>query len=180
MLDAPEPDCWLHPDVEVRPSSLAGDGLFARAPILAGTVVSRVGGRVVAWRELRDMLSLAARQPDHPYIDSIALTGTLHLVLPPGRPNGKGNHSCEPNLWWVDAYSLAARRDIDVDEELTNDYATSTASAEFSMDCRCRSAVCRGVVTGNDWQLAELRQRYGEHWVPALTELFDEHESKNV
>lgn len=126
------------------------------------------------------MLSLAARQPDHPYIDTIALTDTLHLVLPPGRPNGKGNHCCEPNLWWVDAYSLAARRDIDVDEELTNDYATSTASAEFSMDCRCRSDVCRGVVTGNDWQLAELRQRYGEHWVPALSELIDEHESKNV
>jgi hypothetical protein len=53
-------------------------------------------------------------------------------------PNGrKGNHSCDPNLWWVDAYTLAARRDRGVDEELTNDYATSTAGAGFDMHCRC-------------------------------------------
>src|SRR5689334_14048347 len=129
MLHAPESDCWLHPDVEVRSSAIAGQGLFACAPIAASTAVSRLGGRLLTWPELRDMLSEAAKQPDHPYIDTITVTDTLHLVLPPGRANGKGNHSCDPNLWWVDAYTLAARRDIDVNEELTNDYATSTASA---------------------------------------------------
>ena len=83
-------------DVEARSSSIAGDGLFARAPIAAGKVVSRLGGRLVAWPELLDMLSQAAQQPDHPYIDTITVTDMLHLVLPPGRLNGKGNHSCEP------------------------------------------------------------------------------------
>jgi uncharacterized protein len=174
----PEPDCWLHPDVEVRSSLIAGDGLFARAPIPAGTLVSRLGGRLVSWPELRDMFRQAAQQPDHPYINSITVTSTLHLVLPPGRANGKGNHSCDPNLWWVDTYTLAARRDIDLDEELTNDYATSTASAEFAMACRCCSALCRGVVTGSDWQLTELRDRYGEHWVPVLTRLIADSESR--
>ncbi|MFG2043219.1 hypothetical protein [Dactylosporangium sp. NPDC048998] len=29
-MDIPEPDCWLHPDVKVRPSSIAGDGLRQR------------------------------------------------------------------------------------------------------------------------------------------------------
>ncbi|MFJ8580308.1 SET domain-containing protein [Micromonospora sp. NPDC093277] len=176
MLDNPEPDCWLHPDVEVRPSSIAGEGLFARAPIAAGMVVSRLGGHLVTWPVLKDLLDSAARQPDRPYIDTIAVTETLHLVLPPGRPNGKGNHSCEPNLWWVDAYILAARRDIKRGEELTNDYGTSTAGSDFRMPCRCRSALCRGVVTGGDWQLAELRRRYGMHWVPALLELISRHE----
>ncbi|MEV6928314.1 SET domain-containing protein [Dactylosporangium sp. NPDC051485] len=171
MPDTPEPDCWLHPDAEVRQSSIEGAGLFARAPIATGTAVSRLGGRLVTWPALQDMLDTAAKRPGHPYVDTITVTGTLHLVLPPGRPNGKGNHSCDPNLWWIDAYTLAARRPIAADEELTNDYATSTAGPGFSMRCECRSPLCRGVVTGGDWQRPELRRRYGAHWVPALLEL---------
>jgi hypothetical protein len=129
---------------------------------------------------LRELLRHAAHEPDHPYIDTVTVTGTHHLVLPYGRPNGKGNNSCDPNLWWVDAYTLAARRDIDRGEELTNDYATSTASIDFVMECRCGSALCRRAVTGNDWQLNELRQRYGEHRVPALAELIAGREPGNT
>jgi uncharacterized protein len=168
MWLTPEPDCWLHPDVAVRPSPIAGEGLFARTPIRAGTAVSRLGGRLVSWPELDELFARAARQPDPPYLDTITVTGELHLVLPPGRPNGKGNHGCDPNLWWTGAYTLAARRDLAVDEELTNDYATSTGAAGFTMACRCGSARCRGTVTGDDWQLPELQRRYGDHWVPAL------------
>jgi len=43
------------------------------------------------------------------------------LVLPPGQLNHFGNHSCDPNLWWVDAYTLAARRPIGAAEAVTND-----------------------------------------------------------
>ena len=43
MVQAPEPDCWLHPDLEVRDSPIEGRGLFARAAIGAGTVVSCYG-----------------------------------------------------------------------------------------------------------------------------------------
>ena len=63
---------------------------------------------------------------------------------------------------------LAARRDIAADEEVTNDYATSTSDPHFSMGCSCGSPLCRDTMTGNDWRLPELRQRYGDHWVPAL------------
>ena len=49
-----------------------------------------------------------------------------HLVLSPGRLNHYGNQSCDPNLWWIDAVTLASRRDIDRGEELTHDYGTST------------------------------------------------------
>jgi uncharacterized protein len=173
--DSPEPDCWLHPDAEVRPSPIAGAGLFAAGPIGVGTVVSRLGGRIVSTEALRELLTAAARDPDRPYIDSIAVEADLHLVLPPRQPNGPsrqaigyGNHSCDPNLWWVSAYELAARRDIAAGEELTNDYATSTAEADFVMECLCGSPLCRGVVTGDDWRRPELRERYGHHWVPAL------------
>lgn len=94
----------------------------------------------------------------------------LHLVLPPGSPNGKGNHSCDPNLWWADAYTLTARRDVAADEELTNDYTTSTDFPEFAMACTCGTASCRGMISGLDWRRADLQQRYGDHWVPGLVQ----------
>jgi uncharacterized protein len=159
----PEADCWLHPAVEVRPSPVAGEGLFARAPIPAGTQVSRLGGRLVSGDELRRILATTEG-----YVDTITVGDDVHLVLPPGRPNGKGNHGCDPNLWWTGPYTLAARRDIAAGEELTNDYATSTGEADFAMACRCGSPLCRGRVSGADWSRPELRSRYGEHWAPAL------------
>jgi len=170
MWPAPEPDCWLHPDVEVRRSPIAGDGLFALASIASDTPVSRLGGRLVTGPELDELFAVAAHQPSRQYVDSITVGEGLHLVLPPGNPNGKGNHSCDPNLWWAGAYTLTARRDVAADEELTNDYATSTDSPEFTMACSCRTPCCRSMISGLDWRCADLQQRYGDHWVPGLVQ----------
>ncbi|MDT0346464.1 SET domain-containing protein [Streptomyces litchfieldiae] len=170
MTDAvpPEPDCWLHPDIEPRPSPIAGTGLFARARVPAGTVVSRLGGRLVSWPELDELFAEAARLPDAPFIDTITVTETAHLVLPPRRANGYGNHSCDPNTWWAGDYGFAARRDIAAGEEVTSDYATTSAAPDFSLTCSCGSPRCRGLITAEDWRLPELQERYGDHWVPAL------------
>ncbi|GAB4050926.1 hypothetical protein GCM10028775_25320 [Catellatospora paridis] len=162
----PAADCWLHVDVELGTSPIAGKGLFARAALPAGTVVSRLGGHLVSWAELQELFTRAAREQR--YVDTVSVADDLHLVLPPRRPNGYGNHSCDPNLWWVDAYTLAARRDIAAGEELTNDYGTSTAVGGFRMDCACGASLCRGVITGDDWQLPDLRERYDDHWIPLL------------
>ncbi|HTA04540.1 MAG TPA: SET domain-containing protein-lysine N-methyltransferase [Streptosporangiaceae bacterium] len=173
MTVPPQPDCWLHPDVEVRQSSISGRGLFAVGRIAAGTVVSRLGGRLVSTAQLRELFADAARDPGHPYIDTITVDIDLHLVLPPRQPAGYGNHSCDPNLWWVGRYELAARRDLGPGEELTNDYATSTGEPDFVMTCSCGSAQCRGNVSGDDWRRLDLRTRYGRHWVPALLDRID-------
>lgn len=133
--------------------------------------MSRVGGRLLSGTELQAAFEAAASDPAHPYIDTITVARDLHLILPPRRPNGYGNHSCDPNLWWINAFTQAARRDIAPGEELTNDYATSTGVADFRMDCGCGSPLCRGVVTGADWQRVDLQQRYGENWTPGLLDL---------
>jgi uncharacterized protein len=164
----PEPECWLHPDVAIGPSSIAQIGLFARAAIVPSTVVSRLGGRLVTGRELQQILSEAADRPDHPYVDTITVGEDLHLVLPPGQPNHYGNHSCDPNLWWADAFTLTARRPIVAGEEVTSDYGTSSGVAGFVMACSCGSPLCRKVITGEDWRRPELQPRYGDHWVPVL------------
>jgi hypothetical protein len=171
VFDTPEPDCWLHSDVEVRASPIHGLGLFARATLPVATVVSRIGGRLVDTQELRCQLGLSA-DGDRGYVDTITVGEDLHLVLPTGTPNGRGNHSCDPNTWWLDGYTLVTRHEIAVDEEVTNDYATSTDADSFTMACSCASAFCRGLITGGDWRRADLRERYGTHWVPAVLRHF--------
>ena len=153
------PQCWLTPRARVRASAIEGLGLFATAPIAAGDVVIRLGGRLI------DDAALAALHP--PYC-SVMLDEGVHLLIDPAHPVRYGNHGCDPNLWHLDAVTVAARRDIAAEEELTVDYATHTGAEDWSMACACGRPSCRGRVTGADWRRADLRAAYGDHWSPAL------------
>ncbi|WP_432563038.1 SET domain-containing protein [Kineococcus sp. SYSU DK003] len=164
----PGPDCWLSPHARVDQSAIEGQGLFATAPISTGTVISRFGGRLVTDPELRQLLADASAAGT--YVDTLSIGQDLNLVLPPGVPNHAGNHSCDPNIWWVDPYTVVARRDVERGEELTLDYGTITDDPTFQMPCSCRSTACRGQVTGLDWKLPRLQAEYGQHWVPVLQE----------
>jgi hypothetical protein len=166
-MTEPAPQCWLLDDVTVEQSPVAGRGLFTTASIPQGTVVSRLGGRLCSTAELHTLLD----GPD--YVDSITVDDDSHLLLAPGNRNRYGNHSCEPNLWWTDAYTLSARRDIAAGEELTNDYSTSTADPQFLLRCHCESYRCRQMVTGDDWRIPQLQRAYAGHWPPYLQRLID-------
>ena len=166
-LPPPAADCWLHPDVEVRPSDIAGRGLFATGPIPAGTVVSRLGGRLVTATEL------AALTGGDESVDSLVVDEGVHLVLAPGSDNRFGNHACDPNLGWVDELSLETLRDLAPGEELVSDYATSTTDPGFYLRCHCPSYRCRQMVEGTDWRIPQLQQRYAGHWPPYLQRLID-------
>jgi SET domain-containing protein len=165
MTHAPDA-CRLHDALEVRRSPIEGRGLFARTPIRAGEVVMQLGGRLVTRAELEALIAEADATGG--YVDCISTSDGVDLVMPSGHDVHYGNHSCDPNIWHADAFTLVARRDIADDEEITLDYATQADNAEMSFDCACGSEVCRGVVTGADWRRPELRERYGEHWVPVL------------
>lgn len=175
MVDPPtvEPPAhgWLHPAVEVRSSPIEGLGLFATGPIDVGEVVSRLGGRVVSHAALGRMLEGRTVDPALPYVDSVTFSEGHDLLLAPGSANRFGNHSCDPNTWWTDGVTLVARRSMRPGEEVTNDYGTSSGHASWSMVCRCGSSICREIIAGNDWRRVELRDRYGDHWVPPLLRL---------
>lgn len=53
-------NCWLHDSVEVRPSSIEGNGLFAARLLPAGTIAARYGGRLVSRAELLERFAAAA------------------------------------------------------------------------------------------------------------------------
>ncbi len=141
----PPADVWLHPDVSVGASSIAGLGLIAVAPLQAGEVVVRLGGRLVSLQKLHGLFDAAAAQGD--YVDTIAIDHDVHLVLPADTVAHFANHSCDPNMWRSATYELATRRAIAVGDELTVDYATLSDDPTFAMTCTCGSVNCRGEIT---------------------------------
>jgi len=80
------------------------------------------------------------------------------------------NHSCDPSTWWVSPFVLTARRDLQPGDEVTYDYGTSECD-EFQISierCLCGSPLCRTQITGEDYLLPTLIERYGAHFQPYL------------
>jgi uncharacterized protein len=164
----PPPQCWLHPDVAVGPSDIAGRGLFTVADLPAGTVVSRLGGTLVGAPELGRLLATSTTS-----VDSLVVDDGVHLVLAPGSDNRFANHACDPNLGWVDAFSLATLVDVPTGAELLHDYAMSIVDPDFVLRCHCQSYRCRQMVEGTDWRIPQLQRRYAGHRTPYVQGLID-------
>jgi hypothetical protein len=158
---------WLHPSIEVRPSKIAGKGIFATKHIQINEIVLICGGQLFCKSEI----SKGKARPE-------SLTGFdegIYIGMPSNAPAGADeylNHSCEPNLWLRDEVTLIARRRICPGEELTADYATWEIDENWllSKRCNCGSANCRRIVTGRDWRLESLRTEYHGHFLPCLKE----------
>jgi uncharacterized protein len=121
--------------VELRPSEIAGRGMFAVTDLPAGTVVVR----------------LETGPAEH-------------------RVDGLGtdfpNHSCDPNLGWLDEHAVVTMVDVRAGEELVTDYATGIAEPDWFLRCHCPSYRCRQMVEGTDWRIPQLQQRYAGWWAP--------------
>ena len=81
-----------------------------------------------------------------------------------GEPADFFNHSCDPNLGVLGNVVLVALRPVATDEELTFDYAMTDADSYDEFDCACLADDCRGKVTGYDWMIPEVQQRYRGHF----------------
>ena len=167
-MAAPPSAVWIDDRLVVRPSPIEGNGLFATSDIPVGTVVVRMGGRLVSTPELAELIAAVVADPELPYVDTITIAEDAHLVLPPGTAVHFANHSCDPALWHVGPYELATRRAVAAGDEVTVDYGTNSGADGFTMTCRCRAATCRGAVSSADWRRPDLQERYRGHWVPAL------------
>src|SRR5262245_61520554 len=72
------------------------------------------------------------------------------------------NHSCDPNIGVQGQIVFVAMRDIQVGEELTQDWAT-TDDDDYEEPCHCGAPTCRQVITGQDWRKKDLQEKYGEY-----------------
>ena len=169
----PGSEVWVDERLKVSESRIEGSGLFFTEDVPPGTVVIRLGGRLVSSVELDRLIRGAVALPTSVYVDTITVYEDAHLVLPPATPVHFCNHSCDPNLWLVGPYELATRRPAIAGDEATTDYATFSGAEGFAMDCQCGMVDCRNVILSTDYQRADLQARYEGHWSPALQARID-------
>jgi hypothetical protein len=156
-------ESWLDVRLRAAPSPIHGLGLFATEPIDPGELVMVLGGDVLTDAEVRELIARGNRY------DGIALGEDANLRLQPeGWPGIHGNHSCDPNAWLLAAVDLVARRGIAPGEEVCSDYATYTMNPCWQMTCKCGAELCRRVVIGADWELADLQLRYADHFAAPI------------
>jgi len=162
------PKTWSDPRQEIRPSPIHGNGIFARSTIRQGEVVEIIGGQVMTEAEFQVF------QQSTQHYNAVQIAEDLHLVELPEitqARTGSLNHNCDSNLWLMDEVTLVARWDIAAGQELTVDYALFTSQPGWRLDlpCQCSLSVCRKIITGNDWKIREVQDRYWDHFSPFLT-----------
>jgi SET domain-containing protein len=123
------------PPLEVRPAPPKGRGVFTREAIARGQRILTFQGWVLPTSALSDDLVAMQIGPE------------LWLCSDGSLLDDHVNHSCEPNGGFLDGEPvLYALRAIEAGEEISWDYSTSISEPGWSMDCRCGSRYCRGVI----------------------------------
>lgn len=136
---------------ELRPVNNVGYGRFATQNINNEEIIYRIGGMWIT-RDERDQYT---EDYFHLVDDAWHFQGGLKYYL-----NGCHNHSCEPNAYLQDNI-IKALRNIEQDEQITIDYASFIDHGYTILEnCSCGSSICRKHITGNDWLLHRLPERY--------------------
>lgn len=152
---------------------VCGRGVFAKARIA-------VGERFDLSHELWHLVPLNSvlKLPRHQRVLCCEYESDEQYVVCPTDFNDPPlshlvNHSCEPNFVSLDNYeTITALCTIEPGSEVTFDYATfNTGIDEF--DCTCGTRTCRGRVTGSDWMLPELQERYHGYFQKNIQEKID-------
>ena len=154
------PTCYASPRLEGKEcGGKGGRGVYAREPIPRGELLVVFAGSVLEGEELAqlsaDQRRLVLQVDENHYLLS-DVEGWADWV----------NHCCEPNAGLRGQVTLVAMRDIEAGEEICYDYAMSDGSPYDGFACRCERAGCRGRVSGDDWMLEELWERYGGFFSP--------------
>ncbi|NOZ37884.1 MAG: SET domain-containing protein [Gammaproteobacteria bacterium] len=148
---------------ELRDTSENGEGIFATKSFLVGEIVM-VG---VIKEILNGNHSHASQIGENEY--------AFHAGL-----ITKVNHSCGPNcginLNETGAHNYIARKVININEEITFDYAMRNYSIDyFPKKCRCGSKECRSSVTGWIDLPDDKKKEYEGFVAPYLLELDAKH-----
>jgi uncharacterized protein len=161
-------ETWYDPRIIKRESKTDGHGLYATDLIRAGETVMIWGGTVYTAQELQDIRDGRIKVEEFSY--SFIEEGIL-LAAPPDGLDYFVNHSCDPNVWMEGRVTVVARRDIKPDEEIRGDYAVWECEPHYLLEpCNCGSALCRQRITGNDWMLPELQERYQGHFLTFIAQ----------
>ena len=149
-----------------------GSGSFVVSKILKGEMVASFGGNVIDQRELTNYSADRVSR-------SLQLNSNTYLLSGNNPEAGDMiNHSCEPNCGIAGTSSVQAIREIEIDEELTFDYAMSDSSQYDEFICACGKEICREKITGMDWQNIDLQTKYRNYFSSYIERLIKLSHSK--
>jgi uncharacterized protein len=139
--------------IEVRDSGVHGRGVYAAAPILAGSRVIEYTGERIDWAEALRRHPHDPSQPNHTFYFSLE-SGEVIDALHGGNNSRWINHACEPNCEAEEIDGrvfIHALRDLAPGEELFYDYGLVlderyTAKLKKEFQCLCGTATCRGTL----------------------------------
>ncbi|OHA93488.1 MAG: hypothetical protein A3H52_02220 [Candidatus Zambryskibacteria bacterium RIFCSPLOWO2_02_FULL_39_26] len=162
---------YISPKVKNRFSQTSGRGLSAVEEISKGEIVADYTNGTGEYIDTEKSDELFEKGNDH----MIQIDDDLFFAAVKNSDSEDAdyiNHSCDSNCGIKDKLKIVARKDIDVGEEITIDYAMMESS-DYSFKCNCGFLKCRGVVTGNDWKIPELQNRYSGYFSGYLQEKID-------
>ena len=139
-----------------------GKGIFALQTVEPGELLIVWDGIIMPYEQL---IRLPAAKQSH----SVQVEEGLYQVLDrDSEPADYLNHSCNPNAGMNGQIAVVAMRGIRPGEEICIDYAMVDGSPYDQFECHCGEPECRGAVTGDDWALPELWERYRGFFSPYL------------
>lgn len=146
---------YLSSKLEVRNTpEKGGNAVFATQAIAKDELLATWGGRIASREEV---LRLSREEQGH----TVQVHEELYLApITMDEPADFINHSCDPNAGIDGQICVVAMRSITAGEEITFDYAMADSSPIDEFECSCNSPHCRKKVTGSDWLIQELWQRY--------------------
>lgn len=134
-----------------------GYGLFAKNDIDENTLIIDWTNGPGILMSTKDAYACEAKGN----VYTLQISNNRHLVsVHTVEPCDYINHSCNPNCGINGSARVVSMKKILKGEEVTFDYCMTEASPLFNLKCLCRSEVCRGTITGNDWKIPALQERY--------------------
>ncbi len=127
-----------------------GRGLFAERPFRHGELILRLDGPRY---EREDPIHFTEEGAN------LLQTGLKsYIMLQP--PGVFANHSCDPNAGIAENRRMIAIRDIAPGEEICFDYSTTMDEGLWTLQCKCGSEICRGLVTDFSHLPSDKREMY--------------------
>lgn len=155
---------WISPKLEVKSISDFGKGIYAKENITKDELITIFGGYVMTLKE-EEELPEGMRDYAHQIAPNFVLGINKEEDI---QPVDFYNHSCNPNIGFQGQIFLVAMRDILAGEQVCFDYAMVLSVETYNIECLCGSSNCRKRITGNDWKIAELQEKYKGYFQPYL------------
>jgi SET domain-containing protein len=127
-----------------------GWGVFAKRNIRRGEIILVFSGAVIGFAEA------VAKGDRECWPLQIGHDRYIDLE----EPGCYANHSCDPNSGILQDRFLVAISEIQKDTEIRYDYSTTVDEDYWSMECRCKSAKCRRIISDFKYLDPSLKAQY--------------------